>query len=39
MPLCQLMDLICVHMIKVEGFAYRKPRSNRDQLMDILRLE
>lgn len=35
-PLCELLDLICVHQIKTEGFVYRSPRSERDELMDIL---
>lgn len=39
LPLCELLDLIAVHQIKCEGFTYRKPMSNRDELMSILRLE
>ena len=38
MPLCELLDLISINQIKIEGFVYKRPRSNRDDLMSILRV-
>lgn len=35
-PFTQLLDLICIQQIKEEGFRYRAPRSNDEQMMDIL---
>ena len=37
-PLCELLDLICIHQIKVEGFKYKKVLSNSEDLMRILSL-
>lgn len=36
MPLCELLDLICIEQIKTEGYRYKKPMTQREQLMEIL---
>lgn len=36
MPMCELLDLIAVEQIKTEGYRYKKPMSQRQELMEIL---
>jgi len=36
MPMCELLDLIAVEQIKTEGYRYKKPMSQQQELMEIL---
>lgn len=37
-PLCDLLDLICIQQIKEEGFRYRQPMNDEQELKSILML-
>lgn len=36
MPLSRLLDMICIQQIKEEGYRYRRPMSNDEELAAIL---
>ena len=38
MPMCELLDLIAVEQIKTEGYRYKKPMSQQQELFEILRM-